>query len=194
MSQLTDLVLHVSWWVAAMLALAGAGIWYAGNRRLDKTLQRLGIAVFLLAIVLAVLHAIFPSQREQMEKRTRQIVSAIDRKDWNALASLLDPNTALGTASAAIESGRDAIVQRTKTVCESKGVKSLWIAGIQSQQTDTLITVSVDVISNQDATLDRPIASSVQLDFEQDGDRWVLQKITILRIADQSDPSLNLLR
>jgi hypothetical protein len=194
MSQLTDLVLHAPWWVDGALALAGAGMFVSGNRRLDKTLKRLGVALVLAAILLAVLHALFPSARQRAEKRTRQIVHAIDQKDWNALASLLDANTSLGTSSHSWANGRAAIVARTKSASETFGLKSLWISGIQSQQTDTLITVSADVISNQESTLDRPVASGAQLDFQQNGDDWVLEKITILRIQDQTDPNFNLLR
>jgi len=194
MSQLMDPILHAPWWVSTMLALAGVATFLWGNQRLDKALKRLGIALVLLGVVLAVLHAIFPSQRELAEKRTRQIVRAIDQKDWNALRSLLNTNTNLGTTTHPLASGRDAIVSMTKNATDTFGLKSLWISGISSRQTDTLITVSVEVISNQDASLDRPVASSAQLDFQQDGDDWILEKITILRVQDQTDPSFNLLR
>lgn len=194
MSQLTDLVLHVPWWAAALLALAGAALAVVGNRRLDKTMQRLGVALVLLAVVLAILHAIFPSQREILEKRTRQIVAAIDHKDWSALHNLLETNTALGTASRTLATGRDTITSLTKSASETYGLKSIWISGIQSRRTDTLITVSVDVVSNQDETLDRPVASSAQFDYQENGDDWVLEKITIIRIQDERDPSINLLR
>jgi hypothetical protein len=194
MSQLTDLVLHVPWWAAGMLALVGAAMIVTANRRLDKTLQRLGVALVLLAVVLTILHAVFPSDREKLEKRTRQIVAAIDHKDWTALRSLLDTNTALGTASRSLANGRDTIASLTKTASETYGLKSLWVSGVQSQQTDALITVSVDVVSNQDETMDRPVASAAQFDYQQNGDDWVLEKITIIRIQDQTDPNLNLLK
>jgi len=194
MSQLTDLVLHVPWWAAAILALVGAAMAVLGNRRLDKPMQRLGVALVLLAIVLAILHAVFPSQREKLEKRTRQIVAAIDHKDWSALHNLLDTSTALGTASRTLANGRDSIAALTKSASETYGLKSVWISGIVSERTDALITVSVDVVSNQDETLDRPVASSAQFDYQENGDDWVLEKITIIRIQDQRDPNLNLLR
>jgi hypothetical protein len=194
MSQLMDPILHAPWWVAAMLAAAGVAMFVWGDRRLDKALKRVGIALVLVAVVLAILHAMFPSQRERAEKRTRQIVRAIDQKDWNALRSLLDANTTLGTNSHLLASGGEAIVSLTKSATETFGVKSLWISGISSRQTDALITVSAEVISNQDASLDRPVASGAQLDFQQYGDDWILEKITILRVQDQTDPSFNLLR
>jgi hypothetical protein len=194
MSQLMDPILHAPWWVAAMLAVAGVAMFVWGDRRLDKALKRVGIALVLVAVVLAILHAMFPSQRERAEKRTRQIVRAIDQKDWNALRSLLDANTTLGTNSHLLASGGEAIVSLTKSATETFGVKSLWISGISSRQTDALITVSAEVISNQDASLDRPVASGAQLDFQQYGDDWILEKITILRVQDQTDPSFNLMR
>jgi hypothetical protein len=177
-----------------MLAAAGVAMFVWGDRRLDKALKRVGIALVLLAVVLAILHAIFPSQRERAEKRTRQIVRAIDQKDWNALRSLLDANTTLATTSHLLAGGREAIISMTKNATETFGVKSLWISGLSSRQTDTLITVSAEVISNQEASLDRPVASGAQLDFQQYGDDWILEKITILRVQDQTDPSFNLLR
>jgi hypothetical protein len=38
----------------------------------------------------------------------------------------------------------------------------------------------------QDATQGQPMPSSWQLDFQQSGDDWILEKITLLRVGQYS--------
>ncbi|MGD0139280.1 MAG: hypothetical protein ABSD28_10410 [Tepidisphaeraceae bacterium] len=179
---MSELLFHFSWWILAA-AVGGIAAFIVGNRRLDKKLQKIGIAVVVVAVVLGLLRFFFPTAREQMETRTRALVRAVDHKDWNALNSLLDANTAVCNRTRVLVAGRNNIVQMTRDNCEHFRVQSVMVLGIESQRADTTITVSVEVYSEQDPTLARAETSSWQLDYQQSGDNWVLEKITLLRIG-----------
>jgi hypothetical protein len=168
----------------AVVAAGGVFALIAGFRRLDKKLQRLGIALILIAGIVATLRLVFPTDREKMEKRSRQLVQAVDRQDWNALRTLLDPDTVVGFKSHVVGAGRDGIVAAVKENVDRYNVKSVSVIGIESEQTETLITVPLVVYSIQDVTQGRPMTSTWQLDYQQSGDQWILEKITLLRIGN----------
>src|SRR5580658_9076694 len=107
---MNELLFHSSWWLLACVAAGGIGIFIAGNRRLDKKLQRIGLAVFALAAILGFLRFFFPTPRERMENRSRAIVRAVNDKNWDGLRKLLDPDTALCSPSQVLKGGRDLIV------------------------------------------------------------------------------------
>jgi len=188
---MNELLFHSSWWLMACIAAGGIVAFVAGNRRLDKNLQRIGLAVLALAAILGLLRFFFPTARERMENRSRAIVKAVDNKDWNGLSSLLDSDTAVCSPSRVLKGGRDQIVAAARGVIDSQEVKSVSVLSIESVQTQTLITVSLEIYSVQEATQGRPVTSSWQMDYEQSGDQWILQKITVLRVENETGEDFN---
>jgi hypothetical protein len=188
---MNELLFHSSWWLMACIAAGGIVAFIAGNRRLDKNLQRIGLAVLALAAILGLLRFFFPTARERMEIRSRAIVKAVDHQDWNALSSLLDPDTAVCSPSRVLKGGRDQIVAATREVVDSLQVKSISVLSIESVQTETLITVSLEIYSVQEDTQGRPVTSSWQMEYEQSGNQWILQKITVLRVGNETGEDFN---
>ena len=182
---MNELLFHTSWWVLAFTALGGIALFLFGNRRTDKAVMRIGIAVVAMALLLAALRFFFPTPRERMEIRTKAIVHAVDQKDWTALKSLLDPNTIISNRARTLVGGRDLIVSTVQSECDRFGVKSVSVLGIDSQQIDTTVTIDLEAYSTQDATQDRPQTSSWQFEYDQDGNNWILEKITVLRVGSQ---------
>jgi hypothetical protein len=188
---LNELLFHSSWWLLACVAAGGIGVFIAGNRRLDKKLQRIGLTVFALAAILGFLRFFFPTPRERMENRSRAIIRAVDHHDWNGLRSLLDPATAVCSPSQVLKGGRDQIVSAAEAAVDVLKVKSISIIGVDSVQTETLITISLEIYSVQEDSLDRPVTSSWQMEYEKSGDQWILQKITVLSIGSDTGQDFN---
>jgi hypothetical protein len=184
---MNELIFHEPWLLLATVAVAGIVTFVIGNRRLDKPLQRIGLAAVLLALLLGGLRYFFPTPREQMEIRTRKLVRAVNDHDWNAVNGLIDTDTVIGSRDVVYKAGRDAIDAMVQTNVEAFKVSSVHIMSMESVQTDTMITISLEVYSVQDATDDRPETSSWQLDFEQSGDQWLLEKFTLLRIGGEGE-------
>ena len=184
MAAFSDLLFYAAWWMLAVVAAGGVFTLISGLRRLDKKLQRLGIALILFAWLITIGRLAFPTNREKLEKRSRQLVQAVDRQDWTALRGLLDPNTIVGFKSHIAAAGRDQIVASLKEACDRYSLKSVSVIGIESEQTQTLITVPLVAYSTQEYTQGRPVTSTWQLDYQQSGDQWILEKITLLRIGN----------
>jgi hypothetical protein len=184
MAAFSNLLFYAAWWMLAVVAGGGIFVLISGLRRLDKKLQRLGIALILIAGLISGLRLIFPTDREKLEKRSRQLVQAVDHQDWNALHNLLDPDTVVAFKSHVVGAGRDGIIATVKESFDRYGIKSASVIGIESEQTETLITVPMVIYSVQDVTQGRPITSTWQLDYQQSGDQWILEKITLLRYGN----------
>ncbi len=126
-----------------------------------------------IGLVLFALGWLVETDKEHCEHRTRQIVAAVDRRDWTALQSLLDPQTSLE----GIYLNRDQIVAGAKKTADTIGLSSASITSMETKQHDTVITIDVNIYSLQDATLDRPAITSWQFDWSNTGTGWKLQQI-----------------
>jgi hypothetical protein len=184
-------ILHTPWWGAALAAFVGIALWVSANRRQDKTLLRVSLTIIVVSLLLGIFGFLFPTDQQKMETRTKQMVKAVDKQDWNTLGLLLDDETALSRSSQPIAAGRDQVVGMIKAAYERYGVKSVWTMSTQSIQTQTLITVTIEVVSTQDITSSQPVTSSWQLDYEQFGDGWTLQKITLIHVGGDTGDSFD---
>ncbi len=193
MDTLSDTLFHMPWWIAAFIILIAGGLFYVGNRRQDKTLQRVGFAAVLIALLLGTVGFLYLTDRQKLEIRTRQIITAVDKADWAKLDTLLDQNTAVGTLSKTIIAGREQTLDVVKDCYTRYGVKSVSVTSLTSVQTQTLITVTVSVKSVQDVTQDTPVFSTWQLDYQKSGSTWILEKITSIAVGNTSSDQLEVL-
>ena len=77
-------------WVLCVLVAAGIAIWWAGNNRVDKPMKRIGLAVLLAGVALALTSFVFDTDQEKVTKQTEQLVQAVNARDWKAFESVLD--------------------------------------------------------------------------------------------------------
>ena len=115
---MNELLFHSSWWLLACVAAGGVAIFIAGNRRLDKNVEGIGLAILVVAVILGLLRFFFPTPRERMENRSRAIVRAVDHHDWSALRSLLDADTALCSPSRVLKGDRDLILSSVQAAVD----------------------------------------------------------------------------
>lgn len=186
---MNEVLFHSSWWLLASVATGGIAMFLFGNRRTDKNLQRIGLIIVAVAIVLGLMRYFFPTARERMELRSRSIVHAVDHHDWSSLSALLSPDTSLCNRSRVLFGGKDAIVRTAQVEMERAKVKSVHIIGLDSTQTDMQISVSLEIYSTEED--DRPITSTWRMDYEQSGEEWLLQSITLLRLGSDTNQDFN---
>ena len=92
---MNELLFHSSWWLLACVAAGGIAIFIAGNRRLDKKLQRIGLAVFALAAILGFLRFFFPTRARGWKIAPAPSSMPPIITIGTALRKLLDPATAV---------------------------------------------------------------------------------------------------
>ncbi len=186
---MTELFFDPPWYLPAAIAALGIYLFIYGNRRQDAKLRAVGGTVLLLAVALFFVGRVMETDREIAEQRTRLIVDAVETHDWDALRSLLDPKASVATPNGAVYSNRDLIVGGAQLATEQYGVKNLRVLSLQSRQDDTLITVDIDLLSDQGFT-GQPFPTSWQFEWQELSAGWTLTRIVCLKIGNETGPNL----
>jgi hypothetical protein len=168
-----DLLFDTPWWLLILLIGGGGYIWYNGNARSEKSWKFAGIIIALAGLSLVLTSWLVKTDKEVVADRSRQIVDAVDRRDWNALEGLLDPHTGLE----GIYKNRDEIIDGAKKTVDAIGLTSASVTSIDVKQIDTDITVDMNILSNQETTLGRPTVTSWRFDWQNTGTGWKLVRI-----------------
>ena len=180
----TDYFFDTPWWLPAAIAAVGAVVFYTANNRREIRLRTVGLVVVCLAIVLATVSYFVDTDLEKAEKQTRAIVDAFEAKDWPKFRSLLHANTSLGILNGiTLYRGRDTIASRAQEASEKYGFDAVNITSTNSRQDQTLITVSVGLLSTQNVT--GPITSTWEFDWIESADGWYLNEVRAVQIGRQ---------
>jgi hypothetical protein len=185
------LLFETPWWLPTVIVLVGGVVAYTANQRREMRLRATGLAIIVLGIALALLSYVVDTDRERAVKQTRQLVSSFANKDWETMRGLLHPKASVGVAnSMTLYTDRDQIVAGAKTAAERYGFKSLTITSLEARQDQTIITVTLNVLSIQDQTGGRPITSSWEFDWLESANGWSLYKIRAVQIGNQQSDRL----
>jgi hypothetical protein len=160
------------WWFLAGAVAVAAALLISGNNRQDRPLKIAGLLVLALAILLGVLSYFVDTDIEKVSKRTRLMVDSVQKRDWKSFESLLDPHIHF-----AVYDDRASLVEGAKATADRIGLKSVHVTNTQATQDPTSITVNLDAISIQDATMDRPMPTSWRLEWQNGPDGWLLVHI-----------------
>jgi hypothetical protein len=183
----THLLFETPWWLPTVVVLVGTVLFSTANKRGERKLRNIGLAVAALGIGLALLSYFVDTDQERAVKRTKELVAAFEKRDWVTLRSLLHPRVTLGIANVPVTlySDRDQIVARAQDAAERYNFHSITITSMDARQDQTLITVSLNLLSIQEQTGGRPITSTWEFDWLQSADGWSLYKIRAIQVANQ---------
>lgn len=181
----TDTLFHTPWWLPALLILIGAVVFYYANNRQETRIRTVGLAIACMGVLLATVSYFVDTDLEKAEERTRQIVKAVNGKDWAGLRKLLDAGTSVSIANAVtMYRGADRIAAKAQEASDRYGVQSVTITSTEPRQDQTLITVSVSVVSIQ-TYVGAPITSRWEFDYQESADGWHLSEIRAMEIGRQ---------
>lgn len=182
---LTDYLFNTPWWLPTLIVAVGAVVFYVANNRQETRTRTVGLAIACLGLLLAAVSYLVDTDLEKAEAHTRQLIDAVENKDWPAVRSLLDNNTSVSVANAmTLYTGGDRIAAKAQEASDRYGFQSVDVTSMQSRQDQTLITITVNVLSVQDA-VGAPITSRWEFDYLQSGDEWYLNEIRAIEIGRQ---------
>jgi 4-amino-4-deoxy-L-arabinose transferase-like glycosyltransferase len=92
----SELLFDTPWWLLALLAVAGAALFISGNARLEKRLKLAGLGLVAAAVLLLALSRLVDTDREKVEKQTRQLMAAVVQRDQQGVRRQLHPQASLG--------------------------------------------------------------------------------------------------
>lgn len=166
---ISEFLFDTPWWALLGLAAAGIAVFVSGNRRQRKPIERAGLAVLGLALLLFGMSWFVETGREFCVRKTRELVRAADQKDWPAFQARLDPQT-----SVMMFKGPEVITNSARLAAERVQLGKVVITGLDIDQKETQIDVTIRVFSEQ---LGTPGTSDWRLQFLKDADKWVLYRV-----------------
>lgn len=184
---MNNLLFNAPFWAPLLLGAIGVFVFFAGNRRQQVGVRSAGLAIVLLAVVYAGVSYFVDTPAERAEKGTRAFVQGVIAKDSTALSGLLDPMAALTVlGSATPYSNREAITTNALAAVDQYGIKSANILTLTSEVKADAVIVTIDVLSDQEATYGRPMTTSWQFEWEPTNEGLLITRITCLRIGEAS--------
>jgi hypothetical protein len=187
---MANLLLPVPWWLMGIIAIIGVGMAVSGNARQNKAIRNGGAALMLLTVVLLLVNHFVETDVEKCDRQTREVMRAVQDSDWPKLQSLSDPKVSLTTVLGPLFNNRDDLIKAAQRAVADYQLKSITVASLDTKQDPTGITCNVDVFTVQGSSMDRPVPSSWQFDWEPRSGGWTLVRITCLKIGDQDAGSI----
>ncbi len=179
-----ELLFDAPWWLPTLLAVAGIAIWISGNRRRDKALLCIGGGVLAVGIAVLAISYFVQTDKEKAEAMTRQLVQAVIANDPQAIQQVLHPQARLVVLGQATQyQSRDEILQAVGMAHDRFGLTDARITSLQSQQNGPVITITLNVLTTQEATLSRPLPSQWEFQFEERADGWGITVITLVKVS-----------
>jgi hypothetical protein len=179
------LLFDAPWWLPTLLAFLGVALFWNGNRRQDTKLRNVGLLILLAAVgVIAISHFV-DTDVEKAVKQSKQLVRAVEQRDWATLKTVLSPNTSLRVLGGTeIYATRDEIIAGATKAVDRYGLKNVRILSTSAEQTDTVINITMTIMSEQDFTGGRPITTTWLFEWQQSGESWSLVQITNVKIGN----------
>jgi hypothetical protein len=182
---LTNLFFNTPWWLPTLLIGAGVVLFWNGNRRQEGRLRNVGLGLIAVAVALCAVSYLVDTDLEKCVKRSKALVYDVEKQDWAGMQAILDPHCTVSVLnSEQIYTSRDAIIGGAKAAVDRFGVKNVRVFSAAAEQTDTLITVTMGVLSDHENAGVGTINTSWQLEWQQSGDHWSLVRITNLKIGN----------
>src|SRR4051812_26575602 len=100
---MADYLFDTPWWLLTLLFAIGAicawtGFGRGGERR-DKLVGGIGLAMLLAGIALVISSKLVETDREQVIRRSQELVKAVEARDWPAFTSILSPDATVSLPS-----------------------------------------------------------------------------------------------
>jgi hypothetical protein len=182
---MSDLLFATPWWLLASLIVVGGVFFWSGNNKQQKSPKLVGIGLIVLAIVLKITSFFVETDKEKVTRHTKELVAAVQKRDWDKFGSLLESDASLKTANVTVFPNRAALLQGAKTDTENYNPTNVSASITNIEQDATGITVDIDAASEQPASMGMRIPSSWKLLWEKEGDDWRLHEVTCLKIATE---------
>jgi hypothetical protein len=166
-----NLLAESPWYIPAVLLLVGAVMLYSGAVAVAR---RVALALLGVGLVIIAVSWLLESDREAVLRRTREVIKAVDGKDWSTLEARLDPKVQF-----LVLKDREALMIVVRAQAERLGLKSVTLAGISETRGDggTRLT---EFQASADTGATSNFLSNWRLEWAKRDDQWLVTRIEFL--------------
>lgn len=174
-------------WFPLLLAAIGVYVFWTGNNRQENRVRLAGIGLLLAAVAVCLLSYFVDTPTEKCVKQSKALIYSVNQRDWTGMRQILDPNTSVSVGVGLhIYENRDEIVSGARHAVDQYGLQNVQILSTVPEESQSMIAVTMRVISEQNFTQGRPISTDWSLEWQRRGKDWALLRINCINIAGQT--------
>ncbi len=172
LSSIHSFMAEVPWYVPASILLIGVVVWYTGNSRAETRIQRTGLGVVLLGLLVMMTSWFLVSDRERVAGLSRELVKAVAARDWARMEAMLHPQ-----AAAFVFKGRGAVCNATRLSVERIDLKSASATGLTVRTDNHDGFVAAMAVYSTATAAEANTLTNWELDWEYIDGRWQVMEI-----------------
>src|SRR6266700_7096072 len=158
---MSNFLFDAPWWFPTILAGLGIFLFWTGNRRQEDKVRNAGVGLLLAAVLVLLLSYFIDTDMEKAVKRSKALVHAVEQRDWATMRANLDPAVSLSVLGFnVLYENREDLINGARRGVEQYGVRNIHILSTSAEESDSLISVTMSIVSEQEATLGRPTPTS----------------------------------
>jgi hypothetical protein len=181
---MADLLFDAAWWVPLFVAAVGIGLFVSANRRQQEKLRLAGAGIFGLAILLVVLKFTVDTPKKASARMTREFVAAVVSGDSAKLESLLESRATLRVLTfPAMYTDSGQISRAAHEEAARIHLKEAHVRSLNVERTGPMITVTIDIITEQEEAAAPVVDSEWQFDYEEISAGWRIREIRAIKIG-----------
>lgn len=178
-----EMLFHTPWWLPALIAGVGIVVFISGNRRTESRVRIAGLGAIFLAIVLAAVSYFVDTPLETTERKSNELVKAFEKADWAKMSSVLDRSAVVKVLDRNVYTSREDTIEAAKEAHQRYGFRSARVLSSSATQADTIITVDLTLLTEQDA-LGRTLNSRWEFVWQKTADGWMLVEVRAVQIGN----------
>ena len=141
---MADLLFDTPYWLLGLLVLLGVGLFISGNSRQEARVRTAGLGAIALAVLLVLLSYFIDTDKEKVAKQTRELVTAVQKRDRATLDRLLHPRASM------LWMTKPDIIDKAVWAADQYHLDNIGVSSIDTTQPnpteiETQITVSTHV-------------------------------------------------
>jgi hypothetical protein len=186
---MSDLFFDTPYWILGALAIVGVALFVMGNNRTDTQMRNIGLGVVAVGILMFLVSWIVDTSEEKCLKRTRQLVEAVEKRDWDTFNSLVLPRcrlTIMNVPGVSLYRNREEMLEGAKAGVEQYDLKTARIFSSEVRSNPDYIAVDISVFSTQGQGIVQNLRTDWELDWQETENGWMCSEIIAKQIANQS--------
>jgi hypothetical protein len=190
---MSNLLFDTPYWILGALAIVGIALFVTGNNRTDATLRNLGVAVVGVGLLMLLVSWVVDTNEEKCLKRSKQLVEAVEKRDWDTFNQLVSPRAKLsimGAPGISTYRNRDEMLAGAREGVERYDLKSATVYDSEVKSNVDYISVDVSIYSEQGQGIIGSLQTAWQFDWQETDTGWVCVEVIAKRVANQSGEGL----
>lgn len=182
---MTEWLFSTPWWLPTAIVAVGVMVWVSGNKRVDATLKRVGLAIAAVGVLWGLVSYLVKTDLERVTEGSERLVRSAVEQDWATFESLLHPKAvAVLMGSRLPATGPRELTEMAKRRTRDVGLTSATTGRVEAERRPPMLMTSFRLFAQVDKLAGQIIPSTWQLDWEKTDQGWRIIELRAISIGN----------